>query len=286
IAIVLPILPTFVHIKNRNWPAFILALWLILLNIFTFVNSIVWSGDDVTKWWDGYGFCDLEIRFFISATIGIMSCVIAITRNLSIIVSREGPRVYFADTKAQRRKRLAIDLSICIVPFIILNAVYYVIQPYRFFLVQNAGCTAPNLTTWLGLVLNVLWGPIAALIASGYAILTVCRYLKRRRDFEEVMLSSSSTSSHFFRLLLFSSLIVLIMLPLSLYVLYLNTSMGVTRFSWSEVHSLLWGMVPRLLADGAPVSSWFTVVGSYLFFIFFGFGNDAVILYKGILKRV
>jgi pheromone a factor receptor len=62
--------PMLWHFSNRNIGATSLILWLLVLNLQDFLNAIIWSHDDTTRWFQGYMLCDVEVKIITAAAVG------------------------------------------------------------------------------------------------------------------------------------------------------------------------------------------------------------------------
>lgn len=166
IAIILDIAPLVWHIKHRNLAATSLVFWVILCNVLDAVNALIWPTEDVSSWWHGYVFCDVEAKLLLATTIGIPGGLACIMRNLALVLDTEGS--YLVPTRAQRRKQLAIDIFLSMGMPIVVMAVHYVVQPSRYYIFQIAGCLTSFDDSWPTIVLVWMWPSVLCLIGVYY----------------------------------------------------------------------------------------------------------------------
>ena len=81
--------PMLWHLSNRNIGATSLILWLLIQNLQDFLNAILWSHDDTTRWFKGYVLCDIEVKISIAGTVGVPSSVACVLRALAKVMDTE-----------------------------------------------------------------------------------------------------------------------------------------------------------------------------------------------------
>ena len=160
-------IPSFAwHIKNKNIPASCLVFWIVLGNLFNFVNALIWPTDDVAHWWHGEIYCDIQVKLVVAATLGIVGAVAAIMRSLAMALNTE-KTVLMAST-AQRNRKMAIDGLLCFGLPIYAILIHYIVQPSRFYIFTIGGCTPSFDNSWPSLVLVYIWPPIICLVDAYY----------------------------------------------------------------------------------------------------------------------
>lgn len=152
--------------RNGELAAVVLILTVLIKNLETIINALIWRNDDVMSWWAGYGWCDFD-AYIHNATIGLfVTCLLAIMRNLS---QQVGLMRANALTAQERRRRNLIQ-ALIIFPFPILQvALTWPLTAQRYIVGTLMGCNWIPHPSWPFLVFFVLPPPIFALITTGYA---------------------------------------------------------------------------------------------------------------------
>ena len=160
-------IPPFIwHVKNQNLAASALVFWIILGNLFNFINALIWPRDDIGNWWQGQGLCDIEVKIMAAATVGVCGCLACIMRNLANVLNTD--RAVMITSKAQRKRRMAIDSIFCFGFAIYIMLVHYIVQPSRYYIFAIAGCTVSYDDSWPSWVLIYIWPPILSLVDVYY----------------------------------------------------------------------------------------------------------------------
>ncbi|KAF1983484.1 STE3-domain-containing protein [Aulographum hederae CBS 113979] len=278
ISVALDLPPFLWHLRNRNVPACALIFWLVTVNFFKGLNATIWSNDDLESWSRGYGLCDLEIRFFVGKHFGIPAALVCCIRALAVVLDTKHTVV--TTSKGARRKQYIAEIMFCFVMPILMNAVYYINQPERYYIFGITGCDWTIDQSWLAIVLIIVWPFIFCLIATYYSGLVLFRLYRYRRDFSRLLQHNSTTRSRFFRLFIFSLLIVLGFLPASIMAFIANVSEKHTAYSFDETHADFDQIV--LVPSYGQVfwDKWVEIACGFLAFAFFGTGADALRMYS------
>lgn len=274
--------PLVWHLRNRNLAASALVSWVMVENVFNFVNPLIWPTDDLSTWWHGYGLCDIESKLTIASNIGFPASLLCIIRYLAIVLDTKN--TVLRSGQGYKSRQLLTEVALCIgLPMLIL-LLHLVVQDTRYYIFAIAGCVPSYDDSWASVVLIHLWGPILNLIAGIYAVIVVIRLIRYRRDFSSILSASSSslTKSRFLRLFLMSMVLVLVALPLQIYGLIENVShYEFSPYSWTRVHAH-WGNIILIPTFGQVTGDhWVQVSVGFAVFLFFGLGKDAMKLYRG-----
>nr|AIV43894.1 pheromone a factor receptor [Morchella elata] len=277
IAIILTPIPLTWHIKLRNVPAVCLICWITIFNMISFVNALIWGGseEEFETAWNGAIFCDIEIKFIIASSAGMMTATAAISRNLARVMEQVGPA---HKTKATRRSELIQDLFICFGPPIWLMSAHYIVQPNRYYIVRYVGCTPSVDNSWPTIPLIYIWPPIIGFVAAYYAGRVIYLLRKYQRQYSENVNSalSDSTKSRFMRLFIISTFMVSVNFPIVLYIFYHNLQYPMVPYSWKLVHSTFgWDYVPYVKSNSIQFDHWIPVLAGIVCFVFFGTGREA-----------
>jgi pheromone a factor receptor len=151
----------------RNFPACSMCITLWIINLGTFLNAIIWSTDDWTTWWPGYGLCDVESVLRWPITLSASTGLCCFLRGLANALNTDG--AIMNPTKAQRRRQLIGEILIIWGPPALVACLRYIIQAGRYAIVPVFGCTGEDDNSWPYVVVVVIWGPVFTTIASGYS---------------------------------------------------------------------------------------------------------------------
>ena len=160
-------IPSFAwHIKNRNLSASCLVFWVVLNNLFTCINSIIWHNDNVVTWWHGEIYCDIQIKLFGAGTLGLTGAVAVLMRNLAMALDTE--KMVLMANPAQRQRKLILDCVLCFGLPLYMIIIHYVVQPFRYYIFAIAGCVPSIANSWPSIVLVYIWPPILCLLDAYY----------------------------------------------------------------------------------------------------------------------
>ncbi|MCJ1295991.1 a-factor receptor [Xylographa carneopallida] len=270
------------HIKNRNLPAGNLILWILVSNLMNLTNALLWPNDNIPTWFSGTILCDVEVKLDLAASLALVGSVLCITRALARALNTSKPVI--SSTGQQRFRRNLLDCALCFGPPGYIIVIHYVVQPSRYYLFAISGCTPSVDDSWPSLILIFIWAPLLSLPAAYYALLTIHRLRKYRRDFAAILASSSSglTRSRFLRLFAVAFIVVAIVLPVQSYILYTNAMFPQVPYSWAAIHDpAAWNdiiMVPT--AGAVAFDRWIRIALGAVVFLCFGTGKEATRMYK------
>ena len=164
--------PPFVwHVKNRNLAASSLIFWIVLTNLFNFVNSLIWTNDDLDGWWRGYVLCDIEVKLMNAANVGIPASVAAIMRSLALVLDTD--RTVLRPTSAQRKRKLALDILLCFGAPAYMILVHYFVQSIRYYIFAISGCVPGFDNSWPSIALVHIWSPFFSLVDVYYSSMSL-----------------------------------------------------------------------------------------------------------------
>nr|AIV43898.1 pheromone a factor receptor [Morchella sp. Mes-21] len=281
IAIIITPVPLRWLTNPMNVPAICLICWITIFNTISFINALIWGGNDdqFETSWKGAIFCDIEIKFIIASSAGMMAATTAMSRNLARVMEQTGP---LYKTKSVRRRELIQDLLICFWPPIYLMSVHYIVQPNRYYIVRYVGCTPSVDNSWPTIPLIYIWPPIIGFAAAYYASRSIYLVRNYQKKFSEDVNSSISgaSKSRFMRLFIISTFMVSINFPIVLYIFYHNLKYPMIPYSWHLVHTQGWGYIPYIKNDSIQFDHWIPAFAGIVCFIFFGTGREATQIYK------
>jgi len=165
LAVLLITPPMLWHACNRNIGATSLILWLLLLNLQTFLNATIWPHDNISQWFNGHILCDIEVKTMIAAEVGVPASVASVLRALARVMDTE--RTSLGLSKSQKRRGYAVDLLWC-AGFPALQMVsHYIVQTERYYVVGIEGCTPAASNSWVTDLL-IFTPPVLWTLVGGY----------------------------------------------------------------------------------------------------------------------
>jgi hypothetical protein len=115
-----------------------------------------------------------------------------------------------------------------------------VVQGHRGDIIEGIGCNPSTYYVTLAYPLVFIWPPIISFIAVVYGCLAFRGFLKKRKTLDARVTSESHMDKgYYLRLMWFSLIPLLLMLPLSTYLLVLNGTRGIQLqpwISWEDTH--------------------------------------------------
>jgi len=168
IVILLNVVPFHTLYAAKQLPACTMIAVTDLVLFFNFINALIWHDDDITKWWNGNGLCDVEVLLKAVLSTLCASSTACLTRNLSQAVDVDNnPRLF--ESGAMRRRRIAGELLFCFgIPFIQL-VTHYFIQAGRYAIITTYGCIDVVDNSWVTVFLFTVWPLFFYLINCYYA---------------------------------------------------------------------------------------------------------------------
>lgn len=284
IAIILLIPPLVWHIKTINIPAITLIVWLLLMDIQVFVNAIIWGGEDFANAYNGVGYCDVMVKLQVGASVGISSSVAAIMFNLY--------RILRADTvipSLTSFRKIAVDLSISLITPVLVMALNYLVQSKRYYVFQYTGCQNILAPSYVTILVCTMWLVIWSLVGVIYAILIIFTFFKKRKDVKDILRCTNSglNISRFSKLLSFCCIVILVMFPVSVYVFASDLSHVDSSYNFKMIHNTAVWFTVSFVPEAQPLYTvWIYIAISYIVFVFFGLGSDAIEMYLEILSRI
>lgn len=279
--IMLLIIPPMIwHFRNRNIGATVLVAWSTILLFFNFINAIIWPNDNISNWYNGVGLCDIEIKLQIASQVALPAALACILRALAAVLDTD--RATVVQTKAMRRRNYMIDLACCFGAPVLQMIFQYIVQSRRYYIYGISGCLAAVSNSWLTIFLLGVPIWIWNIVDTYYAVLILIRLYRYRAAFRSILANNDTTKSRFMRLYLICILWVLAYIPVQLYTIYVNVSIDLVPYSWSTVHDPEnWSNIVMVPSGGSIVyDRWIWLGGGVLVFAFFGFGRDAVNMYR------
>lgn len=289
---VLMLLPLPWHLKARNSGTLIHVGWTFSACVVFFINSIIWAGnvDDIAPVW-----CDIASRFVIALSVGLPASSLCIQRRLYRVATTKGVSIL----RDNARKHLITDLLIGIGLPMLIVALYYVVQPARYLVIEDIGCWPGALNMVMTVFMVRIWATIVSFASFVYACLTIYSFIQTRRQFSQVLSESGAdlNLSRFFRLMAVATTDMAFSLPLSLYFMIANMIFYPVEpwVSWDETHSFInevWIVsyedirsIPSLKISYS-LNLWLIPGCAFLFFMFFGLSSEVVNGYQRMFRHL
>jgi pheromone a factor receptor len=298
--------PLIWHARNLNVAAASLILWIIILNLFVFINVLLWPSDAIGTWFSGSILCDIEVKLFIGSRTGQLGALISIMKSLAEVLDTENVRAVNVGKEEKRKKAIEDIILAWGIPAVLMLC-HYVVQPTRYAIFAIDGCTTIVDNSWPAIALVEIWPVLFVLVAGSYAgkcwsififhdakLLTdytglvVYRLHRYRSSFSSLLMASSTNKSRFLRLFLMALSTTVVFTPVCLYVFYTNVNIERIPYSWSLVHNQkAWNEIVMAPSNGhVSLDHWIRIVTGIFVFAFFGVGTEAVKMYKSALIAV
>lgn len=285
LAILASIPPLIVLLRSKNFAASTLIISILILNISNLANATIWHSFDVSTWWDGKIFCDIEVKLNIGSTQAIDGALASIFWQISAILHPDHPTV--APSPEHRKTTLVIETVLCIVLPVYVMIGHYMIQEDRYRVRASEGCLATFYPNYAAPFLTYMWPMLVCIFAGVHSIISVIRLYHHRKQMSAVLSHTpGATSSRFFRLFIIAFVLLAIYLPLAIYTFVKNVQIPMQPFQWSYTHPPDWSdriyfmLYPKSDFQNITFDRWAQVLAGYLSFIFFGLGQDANQMYR------
>lgn len=301
-AIVLPLLafisfilcvpPLVCHIRAQNLPAIVLVTGIIICNVQSFINALIWPSYPMETRWDGQGLCDVEVKLYYAIVFAIAGSVSCIFRQLAMILDTDRP--FIRPSRYDHLKEQVVEISLCLLGPGYAMVAHYIVQRSRYWVVVVIGCYPTAYNTWVTDVLLLMWPLIIGLVAVTYCVLVVRRLLRYRRSISSILSNTSTiTRARYVRLFGLASGLLLIYMPLCTHQLVALIKAGQRPYSWSVVHPPDWSRSFQVLDEAAVKTGriygfdrWVYVVVGFMIFLLFGLGQEAFVMYKSWLVKL
>ncbi|KAJ7145534.1 pheromone A receptor-domain-containing protein [Mycena epipterygia] len=278
------------HLEAWNTGTCLYMVWTALACLALFVDSIVWSGN-IIDWSPTW--CDISTHFLNGFNLAIPACSLCINRRLYQIASMRT----VTKSKAEKHRAIMIDLAIGLGLPILQIPLQYIVQGHRYNIFEDVGCLSETYETPVALVLFHLPPILVGCVSAVYCVLSIRAFYASRAESKEFLFSSDNNLNlnRYVRLMALASTDLLLTIPLSIYVLYINTSVvGLSPWiSWADTHSnfsrvvLIPGIVWRsseLTVASLETTRWLTVACAFIFFGYFGFADEAMKNYRLVIS--
>ncbi|KLO06011.1 STE3-domain-containing protein [Schizopora paradoxa] len=258
---VLALIPLVSQIRKLSAAVWGYAIWIAIYCFIEFVNTIIWHDNVniVAPVW-----CDIGIKLQLGASVGTRVCAFVICVHLYKVTRLRGS---IETTASQRRKTLIYELLAIIgIPFLVM-ALFIIIQPIRFQILEEAGCELYDYS-FVGYI--IIYGPelLPSLGCVVLAPLILRTFMRHRKEMNEYLSSDREfVHNKYHRLMLIACLDTLVNLPVLIIDIVTNivagedNSLNYPYVSWESVHNGAGGNLPGLSLSSIlqlPASEWNT----------------------------
>ncbi|KAB5590241.1 Pheromone B beta 1 receptor [Ceratobasidium theobromae] len=290
ICTILVLIPLPYHWRTRNVATLSIIAWLVICNVIRGVNAVIWGGSTVVKYkiW-----CDINTKLIVGAQIALASSVCCVCRYLSQVASPH----HSIQEPSRKRRRMILELVMCVGLPMITMALHYVVQGHRFDILEDFGCAPTVYMSVAGLFIIYIPPLVISLAGLVYAGISLCWFIYRRAQLHAILQSSQPglTTSRYLRFIILSAIQMFYATTLTLFVLLANITQGGLRpwVSWDFVHSD-WQRINQIARVVAPQSFWDIYIvtwyivpfSSLLFFAFYGLGQEVKSEYIKLFSRI
>ncbi|KAF8890818.1 GPCR fungal pheromone mating factor [Gymnopilus junonius] len=279
------------HWRSGTIPTISIALWLFVSNIINGVNTIIWAGNVnvVDLVW-----CDISSKIIIGANVALPASVFCLCIHLERVSSVRN----VSTSHTLKRRRQYIDALLCFGVPMIYMALHYIIQGHRIDIIEDFGCRANTYVSIPSIFL--LWVPPLFFSLGSFVLsaLAFRNFWIRRITFARHLQSNSAlTPSRYFRLMAMSLVQMFWGIAVTAFNMWFTMRDGLRPWiSFSDVHFNFSRVVvfPTIFIPQQDLLFtyllwWAVPVSTFLFFIFFAFGRDAMKEYSACsawIKRV
>ncbi|WRT65061.1 uncharacterized protein IL334_002003 [Kwoniella shivajii] len=288
VALLLVLLPLPWHLRARNIATLSLIFWLVLANIINLVNTFIWAEAYTNH---NAIWCDISSRMLLLLNYSLPACSLAQMRRLESVASTRRSIISSRD----RKKRMVEEISICLIAPCFFAALVYVVQGHRYDIIENIGCVTPIYMSIPGIIIRFAVPGVVAVTSLVFAVLSIRWFLIRRLQFQTILASSDSSLSigRYFRLIALAVADSTVLLAYAIYGATSSTDTPMQPYkSWKYVHDnfsqyaqypeeLIGSVYPAFVANNIYAPIFYSII----FFMFFGFGEEAVTEYLALAMK-
>ncbi|KAI0742565.1 STE3-domain-containing protein [Daedaleopsis nitida] len=222
--------PVFLH--SRNVAVLSLVAWLVCCNLIHGINALLWAGNEVNH---APVWCDITTRVVLAAQMALPGCALVLARRLR--------RCAIGQEVTQKTYTSTQDLTFTLIVPIIYIVLHVIVQPHRFDIAADFGCTPSIYTSSVAIIL--VWIPPLALCIATFAYASLA--IRGRLDSSLVFFSHMQDSPRlnilaFIRPLFTSLLVTAVVFSTTVVSLYARVAAigGLQMWSvdkWDVVHA-------------------------------------------------
>jgi pheromone a factor receptor len=308
LAILLTYLPLQAFLTIKNFPAICIIVIVDVQNLFNAINAIVWPSDNPETWWKGYGLCDIQtwLKYPLSLAISCSLCCFA--KGMADALNTN--KVNLHQTCAWKRRKLMKEAAFCWTAPLIQLLLYYIVTNGRYNIYPVFGCSCQVDNSWPTAVILYIWNPIFSFVNGIFAGKFFIHSSNNRALYSQVSVkilmglynyregngrtlasnNSGMPARKLMKLILIALILLVIYLPIQLLFIIRDWPTSLESYSWTGVHNpATWSPIyffPTYSFPALQYTGWTPVGASAVMFIFFGFTDHAIDLYRSWLVKL
>ncbi|KAH6624967.1 pheromone A receptor-domain-containing protein [Chaetomium sp. MPI-SDFR-AT-0129] len=214
--------------RNGEFAGTVLCTTLLVLNLITVINALLWRDNDVSIWWSGEGWCDVMNYTYFPLHTAFNICMFEIMRGLA---GKVALRRAVQPTRGERQRQRVVSAVVIFGVPIVQAVMTYFVTFGRYNVGTLVGCAAVYYPGWMYLVVYILPTPVFAVLAAYYAALTFYRYRKIEAVTRDIAQShdglAAARQDRVRKKLYFMTLVcIVVVLPLVMVILFVNIAVG------------------------------------------------------------
>ncbi|KAK0646340.1 pheromone A receptor-domain-containing protein [Cercophora newfieldiana] len=178
--------------RNGEFAATVFCTAVVIRNIGYIINALIWRNDNVAEWYDGVGWCDLQVYINFASDTAFNTCLFEIMRSLYSKVGLD--RVASFSAKERLRNQLISAAVIFTIPVVQLVLTYFTMLR-RYNISTLVGCTTIYHFDWLFFVFYVMPTPVFVTLAAILAALVFRRFRRIEKATRQVVHSHDTIMS-------------------------------------------------------------------------------------------
>ncbi|TVY34542.1 Pheromone a factor receptor [Lachnellula subtilissima] len=284
LAILIVYMPACDFYRKRNFAMCSMIAAVTIMNLYCFVNAIIWRNDDFDTWWDGQGLCDIEVNTRYQLSVVLMTSMACFTKNLADVFNQDS--YSFMESSATKRRKLIIDILFVWGVPVFQVAIHYVVTSGRYNIIPIWGCEDSLDFSWPFLAFYWIPNPIFTLLSGYYAVRMLIGLHQHRSNISSTLASSGSGMStrYFVKLSIIACSLLVVWIPCEGYWLYRALPIPFHSYDWKSLHDpVSWNPILFLHISVTPFiqyNGWPSVALSVMIFSYFGFNDDAIDKYR------
>ncbi|KAI0908782.1 pheromone A receptor-domain-containing protein [Ustulina deusta] len=248
--------PLRLLVRNGEFAVVVLIIDVVVMNLFTILNSIIWHDDDWSTWWDGAGLCDVEVYLSGPLQTIYAASIFTVMYHLAQQVKVTGAG---RDRSLRTRRNLIQAAIIFPIPLVQLLFTYFDLAQ-RYIIGTLIGCAAVYDSSWPKTLVYDAPPAAFAVLSVPYAFLLWRRYHTITKQAQGIFKSNSQVSIRAnrtrLRLYNMSLSILVVYLPVMLYYFICNLRDTLSSYKNYDYHRIRWSATPYPWDTVLFVPSW------------------------------